>query len=84
MAASPVSESDGDVPDIPTRYSTAWAVLGFACAAAALVIVPLVTGAVGMAAGSIAHLKGSRLGMPAAIASGIGLIAGMANHFLLR
>lgn len=79
-----MSEPGDGLVRIPPRFATAWAVVGFACAVGAVLVVPLVTGALGMAAGSIAHLKGSRWGMPAAIASGIGLIVGMANHFLLR
>ena len=80
-------ESQGDrdaLPEIPTTFATAWAVAGFVCAVAALLFLPFVVGAIGMVAGTIAHLKRSRLGMPAAIASGITLILGTANEFLLR
>ena len=77
-------ENPDELPEIPTAHGTGWAVAGFVCAAAALLLLPLVVGAVGMIAGTIAHLKQSRLGMPAAIASGITLVLGTANEFLLR
>lgn len=79
-----MTEPTDDLPEIPTRFATAWAVTGFACAVAALLILPLVVGGVGMTAGVIAHLKQSRWGMPAAVASGIALVLGSANEFLLR
>jgi hypothetical protein len=66
------------------RGATPLALLGFVAAALALVggVAP-VAGPVGMALGLVAHVKGSRLGMPAAIVSGIAMIAGFSIAFLL-
>lgn len=44
----------------------------------------MVVGPVGMALGLVGHVKGSRLGMPAAIVAGIGTVVGMSLTFLLR
>ena len=84
MINVPEDEDHDALPEVPTAFATAWAVAGFVCAAVALVFLPFLVGAAGMVAGTIAHLKQSRLGMPAAIASGITLILGTANEFLLR
>lgn len=43
-----------------------------------------VTGPVGMAVGLVAHVKGSRLGMPSAVVAGVGMIIGMAVLMYLR
>jgi hypothetical protein len=67
------------------RFATPLAVIGFVLAglsvfggAAAL------TGPLGMGFGVVAHVKGSRLGMPAAVASGVGMIVGFAVLMYLR
>ncbi len=67
------------------RGATTLAVLGFVAAALSLIggIAPL-AGPVGMGLGLVAHVKGSRLGMPAAIVAGIAMIAGFSIAFLLR
>jgi hypothetical protein len=67
------------------RFATPLAVLGFVLAAASVVtgLAPL-TGPLGMALGVIAHVKGSRLGMPAAVAAGIGMIVGFSITMYLR
>ena len=46
--------------------------------------VAMLWGPLGMAVGLIGHVKGSRLGMPAAIVAAIGTVIGMSLHFLLR
>lgn len=67
------------------RFATPLAVIGFGLALAALVLrLEVVAGPLGMAVGLIAHVKGSRLGIPAAIASGVAMIAGMAISMYLR
>lgn len=43
-----------------------------------------VAGPVGMALGLIAHIKGHRLGMPAAIVAGVATVVGFTLTFLLR
>ncbi len=67
------------------RFATPLAVLALLLAAASLVtgLAPL-TGPAGMAAGIVAHLKGSRLGMPAAVAAGIAMIVGFTVTLYLR
>lgn len=67
------------------RGATAFAVTGLVAAVLALVggVAP-VAGPLGMALGLVAHVKGSRLGMPAAFAAGIAMVAGFAITFYLR
>lgn len=43
-----------------------------------------VAGPVGMALGLIAHVKGHRLGMPAAVVAGVATVVGFTITFLLR
>jgi hypothetical protein len=71
--------------DASPRFATPLAVLAFACAVGALVtgLAPLL-GPLGMALGLVAHVKGSRLGLPAAVAAGVLMIAGMALIQYLR
>jgi hypothetical protein len=67
------------------RFATPLAVAAFALAFAALFLrLEVVAGPLGMAVGLIAHVKGSRLGVPAAIASGAAMIVGMAVTMYLR
>jgi hypothetical protein len=67
------------------RGATLLAMVGFVAAAASVVtgLAP-VSGPLGMGLGVVAHTKGSRLGMPAAVASGSGMIVGFAITFWLR
>jgi hypothetical protein len=67
------------------RFATLFAVVGAVCAVAAAVtgLAP-VFGPIGMAAGLIAHVKGNRYGMPAAILAGLGMIVGMTIILYLR
>lgn len=80
------SERDPFAPiEASPRFATPLAVIGFALALAALAFrLEVVAGPLGMAVGLIAHVKGSRLGIPAAIASGVAMIAGMAITMYLR
>jgi hypothetical protein len=67
------------------RFATPLAVVAFLLAFAALFLrVEVVAGPLGMAVGLIAHVKGSRWGLPGAIASGAAMIAGMAITMYLR
>lgn len=59
------------------------AVAGFVLGVAAIVLLPAVTGVVGMVCGLVAHVKGDRLGFAAAFAAGIGMILGMGLEFLV-
>lgn len=73
-------EADG--VGVPTQHALAWVVVGALGAVTALWFV--LPGVVGMVAGSVAHLKGHRGGMPVAVASGITTIVGMALAFWVR
>jgi hypothetical protein len=67
------------------RFATPLAVAALLLAVvAALSGLEVVAGPLGMAVGLIAHVKGSRLGMPAAVAAGIGMIVGMSVTNWLR
>ena len=67
------------------RFATPLAVVAVVCAvaAAATGLAPLF-GPIGMASGLIAHVKGSRYGMPAAVLAGLGMIVGMSVILYLR
>lgn len=67
------------------RGATPLAVLGFVAAALAVVggLAPA-AGPIGMALGLVAHVKGSRLGMPAAIVAGVATVIGFTLTFYLR
>lgn len=67
------------------RFATPLAVIAVVCAVGAAVTgLAAVFGPVGMAAGLVAHVKGSRLGMPAAVLAGVGMIVGMSVILYLR
>jgi hypothetical protein len=67
------------------RFATPLAVVGFLLAVLAVVSrLEFIAGPLGMAVGVVSHVKGSRLGMPAAIAAGIAMIVGMSVTFWLR
>lgn len=78
---------DPNDPFRPVEASPAYrrplAVGGFVLAVVALLVLPIVTGPLGMALGLVSHVKGDRLGMPATFAAGIGMIAGMALDLLI-
>ncbi len=71
--------------DASPRGATPLAVAALVAAVASLVggLAP-VAGPVGMGLGLIAHVKGSRLGMPAAVAAGVAMVVGFSIAFLLR
>jgi hypothetical protein len=67
------------------RFATPLALVGFALAVVAVVgRLEAIAGPLGMAVGLVAHVKGSRLGMPAAIAAGMAMIVGMSVTLYLR
>jgi hypothetical protein len=67
------------------RFATPLAVAGFVLAfLAAFSGLAALAGPGGMAVGVVAHVKGSRLGMPAAVAAGIGMIVGFSITSWLR
>jgi len=73
---------DRDGVGVPTAGARAWLAVALVGAATAPWFV--VPGVVGMVAGSVAHLKGERRGMAAAVASGVTTIVGMALAFWVR
>jgi hypothetical protein len=70
-----------DTPEASPAFRRPLAVAGFVLGLVALVLVPIVVGPLGMACGLVSHLKGDRLGFPAAVAAGVGMIVGMALDF---
>ncbi|MGV9819573.1 hypothetical protein [Nocardia xishanensis] len=58
-------------------------ILGFVCAALALVLCPILFGPAGIVFGILGHNKGEPLGRWAAIASGVALVAGLVLSFLV-
>lgn len=85
-AAKAQPERDPFAPvEASPRFATPLAVLALACAVLCVVsYAEAVAGPLGMALGLVAHVKGSRLGMPAAVIAGIALIVGMSITFFLR
>jgi len=83
---SQTEERDPFAPlDASPRFATPLAVLaGLLGIAAAVTGLAAVLGPVGMAVGLIAHVKGSRLGMPATVLAGIGMIVGFSIILYLR
>ncbi len=82
----PPGERDPFAPvEASPRGAGALVVLALIAASLAIVggLAP-VAGPVGMALGLIAHVKGSRLGMPAAVIAGIATVIGFTVTFLLR
>ncbi|MEX2324309.1 MAG: hypothetical protein WD576_01035 [Nitriliruptoraceae bacterium] len=73
------------VPNASPRFATTIVVASFVFAILTVVSgLAAVTGPVGMALGLIAHVKGSRLGIPAAFVSGAVMIGAMAAMMYLR
>ena len=67
------------------RFATPLAVAAFVLAALAILTnLEVVAGPLGMGAGLVAHVKGSRLGMPAAVVAGVAMVIGMAVTMYLR
>ncbi|MEX2548828.1 MAG: hypothetical protein WD638_01270 [Nitriliruptoraceae bacterium] len=67
------------------RFATPLAVLGGLLGVlAAITGLALVFGPLGMAVALVAHVKGSRLGMPAAVFAAVGMIVGMSITNFLR
>jgi len=67
------------------RFATPLAWLGFALSVPALLGgLAVIAGPLGMGCGLVAHVKGSRLGMPAAGVAAVAMIAGMAITLYLR
>lgn len=67
------------------RGRTLMAVLALICALlAAFKGAAALTGPAGMVLGMLAHVKGSRLGLPAAVAAGVGTVIGMSITLLFR
>ena len=85
-AARGVPERDPFAPiDASPRFATPLAVTGFVLAVLALALrLELIAGPLGMIAGLLAHVKGSRLGMPATIVAAVAMVAGMAITMYLR
>lgn len=67
------------------RLATPMAIVAIVLAiAAASTGTEAIAGPLGMVLGLIAHLKGSRLGIVAAVLAGVGMIVGMSITMLLR
>lgn len=83
---SSTQERDPFAPiEASPRFATPLAVVGIVFGLAAVFTgLAAILGPVGMALGLVAHVKGSRLGMPAAVVAGIGMIVGMTIILYLR
>ena len=58
-------------------------IVGFVCAAVALLFAPIVFGPIAIVLGVLAYRRGDRLGVWAAVAGGITMIVGMALGAIL-
>lgn len=81
-----VMSDPADLPVIPPARARLYGVVAMACALVApfLLGVGVVLGIVAMGVGSVAHLKGDRLGLPAAVVGGITTIVAMSLVFFTR
>lgn len=67
------------------RFAAPLAIVGILLGIAAVFTgLAALFGPLGMAFGLVAHVKGSRLGMPAAVVAGVGMIVGMSIILFLR
>jgi hypothetical protein len=67
------------------RFATPLAVTALVLAVVAVAgRLEAIAGPLGMACGLVAHVKGSRLGMPAAVIAGVAMIVGMSLTLYLR
>lgn len=84
--SEPSAERDPFAPiDASPRFATPLAIIALVLAVVAVVgRIEAIAGPVGMAIGLIAHVKGSRLGLPAAIVAGVAMIIGMTLTLYLR
>lgn len=81
----PADRDPWDDVEASPRFATSLAVLAALLGVVSVVgLVAPIAGPVGMAAGLVSHVKGSRLGMPSAIVAGVGMIIGMAVLLYLR
>jgi len=68
----------------PTAQSVpVLSIIGFVCAAIALLIIPILFGLAGIVLGIVGHSRGEALGKWAAITSAIAMILGMVLGYLL-
>ena len=82
---SQTQERDPFAPiEASPRFAHPLAVLGIVFGLIAAFNLVIVAGPIGMALGLVAHVKGSRLGIPASGVAAVGMIAGMAVVFYLR
>ncbi|WP_207756585.1 hypothetical protein [Nonomuraea cypriaca] len=58
-------------------------VIGFVCAVVAVLFIPILFGLAGIVLGIVGHTRGEPLGKWAAVAAGIGMIAGIVLGVLL-
>lgn len=70
-----------DVP--PTGRGALVVVSGVASLVALWAVWPILTGPIGMVTGTLAHLKGHRYGLPAAVLAGIATVVGLAIQLLV-
>ncbi len=86
MSGSPPDERDPFAPiEASPRFATPLAVAAMVLGVLAAVTgLAIVVGATGMVLGLVAHVKGSRLGLPATAVAAVGMIAGMAIVMYLR
>lgn len=75
-----------DLPVIPAARARLYGVLALACAVIAPFVlgIGVLLGVAAMGLGSVAHLKGDRLGLPAAVIGGVTTIVAMALVFFTR
>ncbi|WP_220449262.1 hypothetical protein [Nonomuraea mesophila] len=58
-------------------------IIGFVCAAVAVLFVPIVFGLAGIVLGIVGHSRGEPLGKWAAVAAGVGMIVGFVLGYLV-
>jgi hypothetical protein len=70
--------TSGDLTTTRAGTGRTLSIIGFACAAVSLLFLPILFGPAAIVLGIIAYRKGDRLGMWAAVAGVVCMVAGMA------
>ena len=77
------SQQPPPYPQPQAQSTPVLSIIGFICAAVALLFIPLLFGIAGIVLGIVGHTRGETLGKWAAIASAITMIAGMVLGYLV-
>ncbi|WP_220447426.1 hypothetical protein, partial [Nonomuraea deserti] len=70
-------------PHQPRPANQVLSIIGFVCAAVAVLFIPILFGLAGIVLGIVGHTRGEPLGKWAAVAAGVGMILGFVLGILV-